>query len=280
MSNEKLTVFIASGEASRLERKVLQYSIKKNCSDCVEVIVYNGTHDALEYPDGRKERLNTPLNVKYTNVTEFSNFRWYIPGICHHEGRAVYVDSDMICLKDMKELLDLDMEGNDMLAKPDAYEHEGERRWGMSMVLFNNATARFDIDQYFQEIEAGEYAYGDLHRMTPGFLAKHPFKLGSLPAGWNEFDVATASTKLIHYTDLYRQPWKFAYHDHGDLWFRYFKEAQEAGFVTDEDINLSVARAYVRPDIREGNTPKPRHRGIKHSAQLLLAALKDKVTGA
>ena len=37
------------------------------------------------------------------------------------KGRAIFLDSDMVCLADIGELFDADMGGCDMLAKAEAY---------------------------------------------------------------------------------------------------------------------------------------------------------------
>lgn len=41
----------------------------------------------------------------------------------------------------------------------------------------------------------------------------------------------------------------------GNIWFEYFKNARNKGYITNEDIQASISRSYVRPDILEGNHP-------------------------
>jgi len=89
--------------------------------------------------------------------------------------------------------------------------------------------------------------------MDDRFLAHHPLKIGVLDPNWNVFDRCDDQTKLIHYTDLMSQPWKFPGHPHGQLWFDYFHGALEAGVLTQDDVTKAITRGYVRPTIREGN---------------------------
>jgi hypothetical protein len=63
------------------------------------------------------------------------------------------------------------------------------------------------------------------------------------------------------------QPWKFPGHPYGELWFDYFRSALAAGAVTPEDIAKSVTRGYARPNIREGNQPRPAARKEAASAK-------------
>ena len=77
--------------------------------------------------------------------------------------------------------------------------------------------------------------------------------VGPIDPNWNVFDRYDASTRLIHYTNLLTQPWKARGHPYGDLWFRYFAEARREGFITADDIELTLVRSYARQDLLEGN---------------------------
>jgi len=192
------------------------------------------------------------LKVKYQNVTEFSNYRFLVPQLCGNVGRAISLDSDTIVLGDIGELFDAEMGDSDFLAKRAAYGDRAEQ-WGLSVALFDCARSRFELERYFEEIASGLYDYVDLHQMRPRFLAQHPFKVGRIDPRWNEFDHCYRDTRLVHYTNLYMQPWKFRSHPYGDLWFHYFEEARKAGYITDRDIELALVRAYARKDLLEGN---------------------------
>lgn len=240
-------VFIGSGEASCLERKTLIHSLRKHCSRELDIYVFNGTHDSIERNDEEPIRANMPLWIKYRNVTEFSNYRFLIPEICGHQGRAIFLDSDMVCLSDIAEFFDQPMHGNDMLAKAEAYK--GDSCWGLSQILFDCSKCHFDLEQIFREMDAGQFTNLDLHQMKAPFLAKHPVKIGAYENTWNVFDKCDENTKLIHYTNLGTQPWKFPGHPYESIWFKYFNEAREAGEVTQPDLKKTLSRAYARQDI-------------------------------
>ncbi len=253
MSTTPVTVFISSGEASLLERKVLMYSLRRNSKRDLDIRVFNGTHNTIEREGHPPEPAPMSLKVKYHNVTEFSNYRFLVPEVCGHQGRAISMDSDVIALGDISELFDAEMGDSDFLAKPAAYGGNIDEPWGLSVMLLDCARTRLPLSQYFEEIEAGLYSYTDLHQMRPRFLARHPFKIGRIDPRWNEFDRRYKDTRLIHYTNLYSQPWKFRSHPYGDLWFDYFEQARKAGHITDHDIELTLVRAYARKDLLEGN---------------------------
>lgn len=251
-AEHKPVVFIGSGEASVLERKTLIHSIRKNTPGGAEIIVFNGTHNTIEREGSEPQLAPMSLRAKYQNITEFSNYRFLIPGLCGFAGRAIYLDSDMICLTDLNDLFNASMDGAHFLAKP-ATAPGGEPRWGLSVALYDCALCRFDLELYVQEMAEGRYGYNDMHQMTPRFLACHPFRIGKIDPNWNSYDHLDNKTKLIHYTNLYTQPWKFRGHPHGKIWFQYLQEAHERGLVTDADIELGIRRGYVRPDLNKGN---------------------------
>jgi lipopolysaccharide biosynthesis glycosyltransferase len=247
MSAVPVRVFIGSGEASALERKTLIYSLKKNSHRPLDVYVFNGTHNSIEHNDEPPRLAPMSLRVKYTNFTEFSLYRWLIPQLCEHQGRAIFLDSDTISLGDIGELFDMPMNGAAMMCIK-AYD-TGE--WGPSVLLLDCAKCRFDLEQILDEIGAGQYTYSEFTRLSAQYLAVHPHEIGELDEKWNSFDKYDEQTKIIHYTDLMRQPWRYDGHPYGDLWYRYFREAIDAGYVTDEDIRKATLRGYARLDIRE-----------------------------
>jgi Glycosyl transferase family 8 len=250
-----IKVFIGSGEASLVERKVAIYSLRKHTRRNLDIHVCNGTHNAIELNDEEPVLAPMSLRVKYRNITEFSLYRFLIPELCGYSGKAIYIDSDTVCLSDIGQLFDTTLDGNDFLAKPDAYH--GEQLWGLSVMLIDCERCRFDLEQTIDEIDAGLYSLSDFSCMSPRFLAKHAYTIGRLDPAWNVFDHFDNETKLIHYTNLDTQPWKYPNHPYGELWFKYFEEALTEGYVTTQDLELSMIRSYVRRDLLSGNFAAP-----------------------
>ena len=255
MNETRVKVFIGSGEASLIERKVAIYSLRKNTKRDLDIYVFNGTHNAVELNDEEPFLAPMSLKIKYRNVTEFSLYRYLIPALCNYDGRAIYIDSDTVCLTDIGELFDTSLQEADFLAKPDAYE--GEQLWGLSVMLIDCRRCRFDLERIVDEIDTGLYSMTDFSVMSPKFLKYHAYNVGRLDPSWNVFDQWNDQTKLIHYTNLETQPWKYPNHPYGELWFNYLEEALAAGYVTSKDLELSMIRSYVRRDLLNGNFARP-----------------------
>ncbi len=276
-SDLPVRVFIGSGEASLLERKVLIYSLRKHTSRKLDIYTFNGTHNSIEINDSVPVLAPLPLHLKYRNITEFTLYRFIIPEICQYQGHAIYLDSDIICLKDIGKLFDLPLEGKNFLARPNAYDKVDSHLWALSVMLIDCSRCNFDLETYYQEIDKQLYSYTDFSCMSEKFRQYHPFKIGELDEKWNTFDYWDNSTNLIHYTDLGMQPWKYPNHPYGELWFSYFQEARDAGYITDRDIELSFARTYVRTNLLEGNSPglKNRNSLAKKAKTRLKKALQN-----
>lgn len=248
---EPIVIFIGSGEASIVERKVLIYSLHKHTKRPLDIRVFNGTHNSLEHSGGI-DAIPLPLPIKYRmGWTEFGLYRFMIPQLCGHTGKAIYLDSDIVCLGDIAELFDRPLDGADFLALPIA-ERTGEPGWRMAVLLMDCARARFDLAAIFAAIAEGQFEQEDFMHMSPRFLAWQTHRIGALEPAWNDLDHCDGRTKLIHYTDMYTQPWKHRGHPHAAPWFRYFREALAAGWVSEEDVELSVRRSYVRRALRHG----------------------------
>jgi lipopolysaccharide biosynthesis glycosyltransferase len=255
MNSPKVKVFIGSGEQSLLERKVLIYSLQKNTDRDLDIHVFNGTHNAVETSVGPPAPAPLPLHLKYRNLTEFSLYRYLIPELCLFEGRAIYLDSDMVCLGDIGELFDSSVNGYDFLAKREYADQHGEKMWALSTLLIDCEACRFDLSRIFGEIDRGLYTYSEFSQMGKKFLARHPYRIGEIDSEWNVFDRSNAQTKLIHYTNQFTQPWKYPGHAFGEIWFSYLWDALAAGWVTEGDIDLAMQRGHARPDLRAGNNP-------------------------
>jgi hypothetical protein len=249
-----MRIFIGSGDASRLECQTLIHSLRSHSRGPLDITVFNGTRCTLER-DGRVEPADPALSRLRERgfATEFSLFRYTIPDVCGGQGRALYLDSDMVCLADVNTLLGIPLNGCAVAARPDAYPEVGPERWATSAMVIDCAMVRFDLHAILDDIGRRLYTYRDFSQFAPGFLARHPLRIQAIPSCWNTFDRQDAGTTLIHYTDLATQPWRFRYHPHGEVWFRYFRDAIAAGVISEGDLRHAVVAGHVRPDIMNGN---------------------------
>jgi hypothetical protein len=172
-----------------------------------------------------------------TESTEFSMTRFLVPYLCGYAGHAVFMDSDMLCLTDVAELLDEIREQMDwnprtrpnankavLVCRHDYAPKESTKFLGhvqtayprknwSSLMVFNNARCRALSPEYVNRATGLE-----LHR----FQWLRDDQIGSLPLEYNWLVgdyLPNPAARILHYTqggpyfDQYRSC------DHADLWF-------------------------------------------------------------
>jgi hypothetical protein len=157
---------------------VLEYTIRKHASRPVEITWMKLSRD--------------PVSPFYgwdtsTWATPFSGFRYAVPALCGYEGRAIYMDSDVICMADVAELIDADVGRHHVMARSSSR---------LCVSLWNCA-------------EFAAPWIDDLRRgMRPPILVK-PFPADQ---NWNCLDgddyadLRDTQIKAIHYTSMPHQP--------------------------------------------------------------------------
>lgn len=100
-------VFIGTspGTDDRDAEKVLEYTLKKNCSEDIEIIFMRNDNNPNNFFSGFDD---TPW------WTPFSYLRWSIPEYCNFTGRAIYMDVDQVNFKDISELFNMDLKGKSL----------------------------------------------------------------------------------------------------------------------------------------------------------------------
>lgn len=186
-----------------------------------------------------------PLDIRYLKLdelnlrrphdplasTEFTYSRFIVPHLCGFQGKTVFMDNDMLCLGDIRELDELDMAGCALrVVKHDYAPTSTMKMYGCpqtsyprknwsSLMLMNCAKLTL-WSKPVVETQSGAY----LHR----FQDIPDEQIGDLPTTWNTLDTMDESTKLIHYTN--GGPWFVDYedHPHADVWRQYRDEMRAA----------------------------------------------------
>ena len=178
-----------------------------------------------------------PLDIRYLKLdelglerahdprasTEFTYSRFLVPHLCGFRGKAIFMDNDMLCFADVKELDDLDMDGLALRVVQHDYqpvnavkmygcEQSSYPRKNWSSLMLMNCERLTLWSKDVVATQTGAY----LHR----FQDIPDDEIGEIPKTWNTLDWMDDSTKLIHYTN--GGPWFDAYrdHPHADVWYR------------------------------------------------------------
>ena len=213
-----IRVFIGFDPRETVAFHVLSQSIHARASQPISIAPL-----MLSQLEGLMTRERNPLQS-----TDFSFSRFLTPYLCHYEGWAVFMDCDMLVLKDMAALWAL--RDDDYAVQVVKHDHVPEedtkflgapqtrydkKNWS-SVMLFNCAKCKALTPNYVNTASGL-----DLHRFH---WLDGDHLIGELPHGWNHlgsYDPTVPVEKLsnLHYTiggpyfDTYRNT------DYAEEWF-------------------------------------------------------------
>ena len=231
--NDHVKVFVGTDPNMRKAEIALEWSIRKLCSVPVTIEWMNDARGGIwgGWNIGREQGL--PYSPQGW-ATDFTCFRFAIPEANHFEGRAIYLDVDMILLRDIKEMFDAPMD-RPVMATPRGYD----------VLLFD--TSAFKDKEWWpslEEMKKNQWNIPQYHHL----FVEHDILSKKLSKDWNCCDgkgYNPNTTGLVHYTDMNTQPWKpypksFKYPEHPrkdmvDLWWNLYHEALENGYEAPSD---------------------------------------------
>jgi hypothetical protein len=177
--SETIRVFVATSPNGQDAEScmVLDYSIRKYASRPVHVeFMYKGSHP--ETTGWRTDKWATP----------FTCFRWCVPELAGHQGKAIYMDSDIFVLRDIAELYDLEV--------PDG-------KWCLGKMAQRLCVSLWDCERAVWKLDKKD---PNFHRLMS---AKVSDKIGLLPAHWNVLDrekhIPLHHAGAYHFTNMRAQ---------------------------------------------------------------------------
>lgn len=234
-----IRIFIGTDRSQYLAARVLKHSLEKYTSS--KIIIEN--LDTIEIPE--------PKDIRQSQRTGFSFARWAIPEICLYQGRAIYLDADMLVFTDIQHLWNMEMD-NAVISIVDGrnatYCSSGVKlnKNESSVMLLNCGKASWNLKDLVKGLD-GQYNYKEM--MTDlCFLNETEIKR-NIPRSWNSMDYWDSSVDLIHYTNVPTQPWVSIDNPYGYIWVNYLKEMIHEGSITIDEIEKEIKLGYIRPSL-------------------------------
>ena len=182
----------SNGEDAKIEM-AYEHSLRKNCSRQVDITWMRQTNDETSFWHGWADK---------NWSTPFSGYRWGIPEACNYEGKAIYTDVDMINMKDIAELIDLEVP-----AKQLCLARDGDRFGGKEFCVMVFDCARWKgVVPPVKDWKSDPTAH---HQFIQLFIQNN--LVGSLDKRWNSHDGDTDEIWHLHYTHMPTQPWRPAW---------------------------------------------------------------------
>lgn len=261
---DPIRVFVGTEAKTEIARKVLEHSIRRHTQADVQFVPMIGPE--WEYDI-------TGIKVG----TGFSLRRWMIPAYCDWEGRALYVDADIICFADIADLWRLpDVRRVDNTVNPVLWATFQTDKWSpkrpvpqTSVMVIDCERARgfsgFHLSSVLDDLRASptKEHYGSV--MHASWLPEN--RVAHVGVEWNALNVCKPGvTKLLHFTAESSQPWYKPDHPHAGLWKSELIKALEAGVVTRDDMQEALDNWGKKEDWRPTNGLHPVYRKFLVSA--------------
>jgi hypothetical protein len=222
------TIVIGCMPKDRLPALVLEYTIRRKATIPLRII-----HSA-------DRELPTPADDKNRARTGFSFARLAVPQWCGYSGRSAYMDSDMIVFSDVRELAELSFpDGVGCLRPPNI----------TSVLVYDCDRLDWEVYELVNKMNHGHYSYSDLVGKLHFEDAKK-IHIG-VPVTWNVLDRWVPETKLLHYTNIPSQPWRFDKHPFGELWYDSCAWAVRDGFIPPSTVEKECQAGHVAPWVWE-----------------------------
>jgi hypothetical protein len=204
----KPCVFIHTNQRQLLGALVAEHALRRNSKspDAFDVRIIQRENfaffDAREgQPYLRDGRWRPWRN---DDLQSFTPLRFLPPEAMGYAGRALVIDPDIFAVGDVFELLSRDMQGKAILCR----RRSGWKKrncFATSVMLLDCARLRhWRCESDFGELFSGARDYSDWICLR----LEAADRIGLLEDEWNDFDHLGDTTRMLHNTRRWTQPWK------------------------------------------------------------------------
>ncbi len=226
-------IYIGTDSTQDIGAKILEYTVRKHATL------------TTEFDSMYSVQAPTPRDPANQPRTEFSFNRFAIPKLAGYHGRAMYVDADMMVFGDLRELWEMPFGDATVMFVPPSHPSRSKQT---SVMLMDCNRVTWDLNKIVQDLDDGKYGYGDLMREMviepPGSVQD------SIPVDWNMLEeYRPGKTRLLHYTDMQKQPWVSRKNKLDYLWLEEFQNALNDGFITQDEYKQALRDGILRPSL-------------------------------
>ena len=205
----KPTVFIQTNHKQIVGALVAEYSLRRNSKtpDAFDVrIMHTRDFPFLAEREGQEYLRDGVLRQWHMeDLQSFTPTRFMPPQLTGYQGRAVVIDPDVFAVGDVCELLNRDMDGKAIMARPRSGYKEKKGVMATSVMLLDCARlTHWNVERDFAALFERTRDYAK----WIGLLYEPRESIGILETTWNDLDKLTSATKMVHMTKRKTQPWK------------------------------------------------------------------------
>ncbi len=205
----KYKVFIHTNPKQLLGALVGRYTMKAKSAhasefdveiiDTTEQTYLDRYHGKLYLREDRKAKWDK------NDLQSFTPLRFLPPQLMGFQGRAIVTDPDVFALKDIYDLLTLDLQGKAIAARKIRPKDGRPAYWASSVMLLD--CAKLKHWKWEEQVDA-MFRFKLDYRDWVSLMTEDQSTILELPEEWNHYDVLNENTRLLHNTARITQPWK------------------------------------------------------------------------
>jgi hypothetical protein len=233
----KIYIGVGAVDVQALSVQVLKYTLLK----------HNPEHDLVIESIGETkefEQLATDWEASYGTV--FSLQRFLVPQIAsrHDADICLHLDSDMLCMHSLQLFFDMILANNDKVVIPlpnlNFNQPQQTAVFGCvvqpwSLTLFNSNLKDF-LDKKINYVDLMRLSFSTDRILPCSYV-------------YNSREYLDGNTMILHFTDLYRQPWVNQFNCLGQVWLNELSLAIEDNDSVLRTVKKAVNNHYCLPSL-------------------------------
>lgn len=269
-------IFIHTNKKQEIAAIISKYSIEKNLSNKipVQILYVEEFSNIMENNNKKYLRSGKKISFNISDLQSFTLLRFLIPEYCGFEGNALVIDPDIFVANNTDLNQIFKFKGPYKIKA--CYDYN-KNCYKSSVMLLNNSELKHWNSKIIEDLFNFKLDYSYLLNL------QYENDVIELEKEWNEYDILTDATKLLHFTNRITQPWKTGlnidfdlipkysinnilknymlkkfvrYKNHNDhksilLFYSLFREAYKNGYLSLALINYHIDNKNLKRDILE-----------------------------
>lgn len=243
-SDDLIRIYVGADRSQSLAVAVLDHSIRRHTTAQVELV------PMIDLP------VPQPRDPRNAQRTGFSFSRFCIPKLAGYRGKAIYMDADMLVMRDIRNLWNIPFDGAKVIVQKEVKFEDTtiakagappSRKKQCAVMLLDCGRLDWAVEDIVASLDHGEYDYDEL-MSTLCILHDAEVNYG-VPFEWNSLEYCDADTSLIHYTDMGTQPWVYTSNKFGQLWLDEVRLMLKNRKLTVDAVQEEIDLGYFRPSL-------------------------------
>jgi len=232
-----LPIFVGASHHEIIPFLVLRHSLIRHSSKPIQITILP----------------KVPIRYRFLlrHGTPFTFARFQIPKLMNFQGRAIYLDSDILAFDDIAALFAVNLHSCSVglvkaSSSPASFAQNPNFKPGRqtSVMVIDCERAQWNLQSILRALRKGNLTYNGL--MCDLAFQPHNLIFDDIDPSWNSLDrFESGVTRLLHFTNIPTQPWRRPDAPLSEIWLGAFQRAVREGAIPRVALESAVRRGDV-----------------------------------